>query len=259
VRVSIVNCVSTAADLMKFSDQSLMRHSGHVNFDYVVVKWLASPEVEEYLKDLPRIARAISPVEGIEVHVIEHQTDPSVGYVPNLRGMMNDGFHYAFGLNAYAGLVNTDCYFGPDWLQNLVKYAEIDRVVNSIHITRTTPPKPAAGIITEDLGVPLVGSFKFQRFVNLYDQNYQDSLYTAPRNDYRQCATMPYLFHRRYWERCGPWELTTEKGTPDVRFFDRVAAAGARFALSRSSIVYHHEAVERRGKRPPGAENLPEE
>ena len=70
---------------------------------------------------------------------------------------------------------------------------------------------------------------------------------------------MPYLFHRQYWETCGPWELTLERGTPDVRFFDRVAAAGAEFALSFGSVVYHHEAVERRGKRPPGAEGMPEE
>ena len=259
MRVSIVNCVSTAADLMKFSDQSLLRSAGHANFDYVVVKWLASPEVDEYLARLPAIVHSIQPVEGICVHVVEHQTDPAVGYVPNLRAMMNLGFSEGFRLNAYCGLVNTDCYFGPGWLRNLERYATEDRVVNSLHITRATAPRPVRGIVTEDLGIPLVGSFRFQRFVTLYDTHYRDELYEAPADDYRQAATMPYLFHRKYWEACGPWELTTEKGTPDVRFFDRVAAAGAKFCLSLSSIVYHYEALERRGKRPAGAEDLPEE
>lgn len=259
MRVSIVNCVSTAAEMMAFSDNSLLRHCGHCNFDYVVVKWLASPEVESYLKRLPSIIKDISPIEGIVLHVVEHQTNPAVGYVPNLRAMMNLGFEYGFKLNEYCGLVNTDVYFGPDWLRNLVRRAAPDKIVNSVHITKAEAPKPVAGIVTEDLGVPLNGQFKAQRFITLYNQLYKDEEFEAPQDDYRQCATMPYLFHRRWWQECGPWELTLENGTPDVRFFDRVAKAGARYTLARDSIIYHAEAVERRGKRPQGAESLTEE
>ena len=123
---------------------------------------------------------------------------------------------------------------------------------------------PVRGILTENLGVPEPGTFNRWRFVQLYDKNYKDNVVYSdtliPNQGYRQCATMPYLFHRKYWESCGPWELECVDGqSPDVRFFDRVHAAGARFAMTDSSIVYHHEAVERRGKRPKGAEHLPEE
>jgi len=244
---------------MRFSDQSLLRHCGHANFDYVVVKWLTSPEVDAYLADLPRIIHNIQPAEGITLRVVEHATDESVGYVPNLRAMMNEGFEEGFRLNNYCGLVNTDCWFGLGWLRNLERYATPNRVVNSLHITRATPPRPVQGIVTEDLGAPLPKEFNLLRFIALYKQLYRDELYVAPAGDYRQAATMPYLFHRQYWETCGPWELTLEHGTPDMRFFDRLALVGAEFALSLSSIVYHHEAVERRGERPKGAEHLPED
>ena len=262
MRVSIVNCVSTAAKMMEFSDTSLLANSGHNKFDYVIVKWLATLEVDQYLAYLSSAVRLRYP--GCRVHIVEHKTDLNVGYVPNLRAMMNDGFSAGFELNEYAGLVNTDCYFGRGWLRNLVKHVRPDYVVNSLHITAASAPNPVRGIITEDLGVPGVETFNKKRFEELYLAFYREDLIrsedTAGLNGYRECATMPYLFHRQYWESCGPWELEcTDKQSPDVRFFDRVNEAGAVFALSESSIVYHHEAVERKGKRPVGAEQLEEE
>ena len=264
MRVSIINCVSTAETMMRFSDGSLFRRPGHTNFDYIVVKWLADSRVDRYLDSLPQVAKNFGMPDSVSVHVLEYQTNPSVGFVPNLRGMMNLGFDFGFKLNEYAGLVNTDCYFGPNWLGGLVKYAAPERVINSLHITAATPSKPVRSIITEDLCVPVPGVFKSQRFVQLYDKHYADNIVfaddLATPAGYRECTSMPYLFHRKYWENCGPWELECVDGqSPDVRFFDRVAAAGARYAMTDSSIVYHHEAVERRGKRPRGARGMPEE
>lgn len=260
MRVSIVNCVSTAADMMRFSDRSLFAGAGHGDFDYVVVKWLASPEVEDYLRDLPGIAAEYHP--DATVHVVEYMTNPAVGYVPNLRAMMNAGFNRGFELNEYAGLVNTDCYFGSGWLSGLVRYAGSSKVINSFHITAATPPKPVVGILTCDLGPPLPGRFNVDKFRRIEAEHYDPThVVTADEagGDHRQCATMPYLFHRDYWNACGPWELTLDRGVPDVRFFNRVHAAGATFAMTKASIIYHHEAVERRGRRPAGAEYLKEE
>ncbi len=264
MRVSIVNCVSTAENMMRFSDMSLLSNSGHINFDYVIVKWLASRGVEKYLRDLPKIIEDLPYPDAITVHILDYKTNNNIGFVPNLRAMMNMGFSCGFELNEYAGLVNTDCYFGPNWLGGLTKHASENVVINSLHITAATPPIPVRGILTENLGIPEPGTFNRWRFVQLYDKNYEDNVVYSdtliPDQGYRQCATMPYLFHRKYWELCGPWELECVDGqSPDVRFFDRVHAAGARFAMTDSSIVYHHEAVERRGKRPKGAEHLPEE
>ena len=257
MRVSIVNCVSTAARMMRFSDESLLRNAGHGDFDYVVVKWLASPEVEEYLSELPRLAMERHP--ACRVIVTEHVTDPTVGYVPNLRAMMNRGFCGGFSINDYAGLVNTDCYFGPGWLRALVDRAKPKRVINSFHVTAAVPPRPVAAIMTENLGRPEPETFDCRRFAQICAEYKRENTIIAPADDYRQAASMPYLFHRDLWERCGPWELTTENGAPDVRFFNRAAATGAEFAFTHASVVYHHEAVERRGRRPAGAERMSEE
>lgn len=264
MRVSVVNCVSTAETMMRFSDASMFRRPGHEDFDYVIVTWLPSRGIQKYLVTLPQKMQNAGLSDSAKVHVLRYETDRSIGFVPNLRAMMNLGFNYGFKLNEYCGLVNTDCYFGPNWLGGLVEHAASDVVINSLHITAATPPRPVRGIITENLEVPEPGKFKSQRFVQLYDQNYKENVIFADEIEdsvgYRECATMPYLFHRRYWESCGPWELECVDGQPpDVRFFDRIHKAGARYAMTDSSIVYHHEAVERRGKRPRGAEGLSEE
>jgi hypothetical protein len=80
--------------------------------------------------------------------------------------------------------------------------------------------------------------------------------------DWRQCCTFPYVIHRDWWDRCGPWEHNHGKGAthdpPDIRFFKRCREAGAEFVVCRDSICYHHEAVERRGtRRPVGIEAMP--
>jgi hypothetical protein len=99
------------------------------------------------------------------------------------------------------------------------------------------------------------------KFNEMYDELYEDKLLTEEERGGRVATnTMPYLFHRKYWYACGPWELELGKeSSPDVRFFERCHKYGAKFTMSRSSICYHYEAVERRGKRPEGAEEMKEE
>jgi hypothetical protein len=268
MRVSITNCVSTAEKMMRFSDESLFKNAGTDDFDYVVVTWLPSPEVWEYLKVLPNIAmRLCGP--RCKVHVLEHTTDESIGYVPNLRAMISESLNYGFMLNDYCGLTNTDVVHAPGWLGGLVKHVAPNRVINSLHITAVPAhvmEHRVAGIINEDLGVPEPETFNMKRFEELYQQHYADVMVTSKdiggKGGYRQCATMPWIMPRAAWIKCGPWENTLAGDparAPDRRFFDRVDAAGFEFALSYSSVVYHHEAVERRRTRPAGAEHLSEE
>jgi len=243
-RVSIFNCVSTALEMLKFSTDAIYDNAGTDNFDYIIVTWLPSQEVVDYLNDL----KTKKPV-----HIIEHKTIESVGYVPNLRGMMNDGFNYGFELNNYCGLVNTDQYFGKDWLINLMKHANENDIVNSVHIT----PISGSHVVTANLGIPEYDKFDMDGFNKLYEKLFQDKLETEEeRGGWMATNTMPYLIPKRFWKECGPWELTLANGTPDRNFFTRCHDAGARFTMSMNSIVYHYEAVERRGVRPKGAEHM---
>jgi len=167
-----------------------------------------------------------------------------VGFVSNLRAMMNEGFDKGFELNEYAGLVNTDMYFGKGWLSGLVKHARPKEIVNSVHITRITGPH----VVTADLGLPTYATFNMDRFNELYEELYADRIETeTERGGWLATNTMPYMIHRDVWAACGPWELNITNGqTPDRRFFQRCHEAGNTFTMSHSSVVYHHEAVERK-------------
>jgi len=249
-RVSIFNCVSNAYEMLRFSSDAIINNAGYDNFDYIVVTWGPSSEVVRYLDELQEKYNF--------VHIVSYKTNKNIPFVPNLRGMMNTGFNYGFELNDYCGLTNTDQYFGKNWLINLVKYANEDDIVNSTHITPIRGPH----VITADLGIPEYDKFNIDKFNQLYNMLYVDRLETEEeRGGWLATNTMPYLIPKKFWEIAGPWELLLEGSlSPDRRFFQRCKKAGAHFTMSRSSIVYHHEAVERRsGQRPEDAKNMTEE
>jgi len=249
-RVSIFNCVSNAYEMLRFSSDAIINNAGYDNFDYIVVTWGPSSEVIKYLDELKEKYNF--------VHIVDYKTNKSIPYVPNLRGMMNTGFDYGFELNDYCGLTNTDQYFGKNWLINLVKYANENEIVNSTSICPIDWPSH----ININLGVPEYGKFNLAKFNEVYDRIYEDRLETEEeRGGRRATNTMPYLIPKKFWKLAGPWELRLVAGdSPDVRFFQRCKKAGAHFTMSRSSIVYHHEAVERRsGQRPEDAKNMTEE
>jgi len=251
-RVSIFNCVSNAYEMLRFSSDAIINNSGYDSYDYIIITWGPSIEVMEYLNELK--------TKHSFVHVVGYKTNEAVAYVPNLRGMMNCGFDYGFKLNDYCGLTNTDQYFGKDWLINLVKYANINDIVSSTHIS------PWGGINQEkgNFGVPEYAKFEMDKFNEMYNELYQDVLQTQEERGgpWNTCVTMPYLIPKKFWITAGPWELTLKEkiDSPDVRFFQRCSDAGAHFTMSRSSIVYHHDSVERKsGTRPVDAKNMTEE
>lgn len=247
MRISVINCVSTALKMLRFSTDAIFKNAGTKDFDYIVVTWCLSDEVRAYLN------------ERTDIIQVPHMTIEEVGYVPNLRAMVNDGFNKGYEINDYCALVNTDMYFGRNWLVNLIRHASEDTIVNSVHITPIRGPN----VITFDLGIPTYKTFNIEKFERLYRSYYRDILETEEeRGCWRATNTMPYIMHRKWWEMCGPWELQMSDGDrdpPDRRFFKRCHNAGARHTMNWSSIVYHHEAVERRQMKPKELVNMPNE
>lgn len=246
MRVSIVNFVSTALEMLKFSSEMLLQNAGTEDFDYLVVTWNPTNKVAQWIW------------QHEEIIPISYNTNMQYAYVPNLRLMFNRGFEAGYNWNDWVAIVNTDMAFGKDWLANLMRRASEQVIPNSLHLAPISGPN----IITADLGIPAPATFNMHKFWRLHDRYFADLVETEEdRGDWRACATLPYIVHKTWWEACGPWEPEHEPGEPppDRKFFERCHRAGAKFVLCHDSIVYHHEAVERRsGRRPIGVEDMPE-
>lgn len=252
MRVSVVNFCSTALDMLDFSSKMLIENAGTDDFDYIVVTWNPTPEVEKWIADYKQHKNRIQIWRGC------YFTNDKLTYIPNLRAMMSFGFDAGYLRNDWVVIVNTDMAFGRNWLVNLVRRAGKDVIPNSLHLTPIVGPN----VITVDLGVPTVKTFDISRFWKLHDELYREKVETEEeRGGWRNTNTFPYVIHRKWWDACGPWRPNHIKGqdSPDRQFFERCHKAGAKFVLVHDSIVYHHEAVERRQKkRPVGIENMPE-
>lgn len=241
MRVGIVNCVSEALEMLRFSSEQLITNAGTDQFDYIIVCWKATEEVNKYIEELTQKFAVSHP--NMNVIRLDHRTNENVGYVPNLRLMMNEGFDLAFSRNDYAGLVNTDQAFYVDWLENLRKHCSPNNVITSTLIE----PSRGTRHIEVDCGLTEYGKFNFTNFIaTCHATHRHNEVWTEEqRGGFMNSQSLPYLFPKAMWEQCGPWELTLEKGTPDVNFFTRAHHAGFKYIMSRDSIAYHVGGAER--------------
>ena len=246
MRVSVVNFCSSRVDMLDFSTEMLIANAGTGDFDYVVVVWNPTSEVEQWLVDHPRCIRA------------DYRADPALNFVPNLRAQMNMGWDVGYALNDYVAIVNTDMAFGRGWLVNLGKHATPDVIPNSVIIS----PITGSNIVTANFGVPTRDTFDLAAFWKLHDKLFADRIETdEQRGSWRATQSLPYVVHRKWWEKYGPWGVEYDhvnRKPPDWLFFERCHDAGVKYVMVFDSICYHHEAVERRGGRPPGIEGMPE-
>ena len=248
MRVSVATCVSTAVDLLDSCVKSLTENAGTDDFDLVVVTWNASDAVLQWLSDRPWVHHDI------------YETNHAVGYVPNVRGLINKTFDAGFKLNDFTVRTDADVLYGKNWLAELVRWADGNLIVNPQHITPIRGPH----VITADLG-KIGPDFDHAGFSRMVEEHRRPGMLMTEedRGGWLNTATMPYVMHRKWWDVCGPWELTgIGKGVepPDRRFFTRCHDAGARFVMAMGSVVYHEEGAERKRKqRPDGTSEMPEE
>lgn len=236
--ISIVNCVSEAHEMLEFSSDHIILNAGIDSFNYIIVKWRTNKDVESVLQKLR--SRYLISHPNVNIIEIEYQEDKSVGYVPNLRQMMNVGFARGLELADYVGLTNTDQCFYKDWLINLQKHAEEDIVVTSTLIEGGETRHYFL-----NLGVPTYPSFNLEVFKNFCARICKDGFIDESQTSFMNLQSLPYLFSRKIWKQCGPWELTLANGTPDVNFFTRVHNAGFKFKKINDSIAYHLGGAER--------------
>jgi len=278
MRVTVVNFCSTAVDMLKFSSEQLIEHAGTSDFDYLLVTMNPDKWVKEYveathlgnemnlsvtvgdpvpLQFYSSTGRGCPDFAVMNYHA-RYEPNPKLAFVPNLRAMFNFGWTVGHELNDYVCIVNTDMAFGEDWLVNLMKRATEDVIPNSLVISPARGPH----LIQRNFGRPAHGSFDMAGWVEAHDDVREEGcIQTAEfRGGWQNCALLPYVIHRKWWDLCGPWEVNHRIGQapPDRQFFGRCVEAGAELIVCHDSVCYHHEAAERRGPRPPGLEKMRE-
>jgi|TARA_B100001971_G_scaffold214181_1_gene250321 GT2 family glycosyltransferase len=223
MNVSVFNIVSDALDMLKFSSSLALKNAGQ-KVDYIVICWKPREDVLNWIKD-----------NNFEYHL--YQTNNNLNFIQNLRNCFNLGFEKCFERNDYACGINTDMAFYDNWLVNLVKYAEEDRIINCNQIE---PGVHKSLHTTKNFGVTIEGKFDMEGFNNFCSEIYQDKLLTEEEWGRRADAT-PHLMHRNVWKHFGPWQV---KIVADIAFFDKAKAGGIHNMKSLGSMVYHYGAVE---------------
>jgi len=249
--VSVFNCVSNALDMLKFSSENLLGTAGHP-LDYIVVHWNSGHEVLCYLQYLQD--QHAYPKSGSKIHLVPYTTDDTIGFVPNLRKMINHGFDEGFKLNDYCGLVNTDQAFAPGWLANMVPHLDPDKLIIARMVESGRMPSSHE---THDFGDTTHEAFKLEDFVRWAGDNGKSTTTAISRG-----IGMPYFLHSRQWDRHGPWDCiasTEGTGAPDQRFFWSMRDAGVPWIRVENAITYHVGAVERTKPNNIAFEQLPYE
>jgi hypothetical protein len=166
----------------------------------------------------------------------EHMSRVYRGYNEGVRHSRSD----------YVALVNSDNFFSPDWLENLLKYSDRSRVISSTLVERNHPTFSVfpGALHGEFGGTP--ESFDEGAFLTFAARIKKTGLEVGG-------AFMPSLFHRDVAVEAGLYPCGNVAGASfeevarfgDEAFFDRLASIGVSHYTALDSISYHLKEGER--------------
>jgi hypothetical protein len=166
----------------------------------------------------------------------EHMSRVYRGYNEGVRRAQGD----------YVVLVNSDNYFSPDWLENLLKYSDRSRVISSTLVERHHPEFSVfPGALHGEFG-STPATFNEAGFLEFTSRVKKTGLEEGG-------AYMPSLFHRDVALEAGLYPPGNIAGSSpdhvvrygDEEFFDRLLALGVRHFTALDSISYHLKEGER--------------
>ena len=165
------------------------------------------------------------------------------GYAkPEYIGRVYRGYNQGI-LNAKGDmvvLINSDNFFSPDWLENLVKYSDRSKVISSKIVERTHP--------------------KYSFFPGAYNENFGDHPDNFRKNDFLNFvlknkktglelngAYMPCLLYKDVAIQAGLYpegniaagDYDNVKLYGDEAFYQNLSQMGIKHLTSMDSIVYH--------------------
>ena len=246
VRVSIISLIYQSATLADWVYDSVHRFT----------PMIARGEAEFFFV-------ANDPTPGLMAHLIER----GYRYIINVnqRYTNDELFELGYGAPEYMSrvyrgynqgvrysradfivLVNSDNYFSPDWLENLLKYSDRARVISSKLVERYHPTFGVfPGALHGEFG-DTAGTFDEAAFLDFVARTKKTGLE-------RGGAYMPSLFHRDIAIEAGLYPSGNVAGKSfdeiarygDEAFFDRLNGLGVSHYSALDSISYHLKEGER--------------
>mgnify|MGYP001364627625 FL=1 len=154
--------IGSALDMAKFAVESAIENSGMADedVDIVFICWKTSDEVYDWLKEK-------------NFKYVDIGYDEGKGFLWNLYRGWNAGYEIAFDYTDYICPIATDHYFHKNWLANLYKHCEPNRIVNCKLIEPGTLPSLHT---CHNFGLTLYDDFKLKEFLTFADDDLTKTL-----------------------------------------------------------------------------------
>lgn len=187
---------------------------------------------------------------------VDMEYDEGKGFLWNLYKGWNIGYTIGYEHGAeYICPIATDHAFHKNWLKNLMKHGNENRIVNCKLIEPGTLPTLHT---SRNFGITTNDEFQENGFIEFCEQLERDELVIDDivglfhenrglGGSYgHRLDAMPFLVHKNVWDRFGPMLQTINQygTTGDTDFFDRCRVGGVEITKSLDAISYHCGGIE---------------
>lgn len=232
--------IGSALDMAKFAVESAIENSGlpDEDVDIVFICWKTADKVIDWLNEK-------------NFKYVDIGYDEGKGFLWNLYRGWNAGYEIIFEHCDYICPIATDHYFHKNWLVNLYKHCQPNRVVNCKLIEPGTLPSLHT---CRNFGITLHESFKkdeFIDFANSYVERFKDQIVTNEIEYGHRFDAMPFALGKDVWQKFGPMSkvfvnespdpegVFVNRVTGDTDFFNRCKHGGVEVIKALDAISYH--------------------
>lgn len=246
MRVHLYCQIGAAIDMAEFSingQYGALKNSGldPSDVDLTFICWKTPDHTYDWLKKN-------------NFNYVDMEYDEGKGFLWNLYKGWNLGYEVGFKTAEYVCPIATDHSFHKDWLKNLMKHAQPNRIVNCKLIEPGTLPSLH---FTRNLGVTTEEEFMGREFEMTCAKLAKDELVFDDTGYYHQDGgvggsyghrldSMPFVVPHDVWLNHGPMLQTLDEFgvTGDTNFFDRCKHNGVEITKALDAISYHSGGAE---------------
>lgn len=246
IRVSVISLIYQSAALADWVYESALKFTPMISRGQAEFLFVANDPTPPLLKHLR--ARGYPYVVNENLRYSDEELfELGYGapeYMSRVYRGYNEGIRQARG--DYVVLVNSDNYFSPDWLENLLKYSDRSKVVTSRLVERH---HPTFGVFPGAIQGEFGGTV----------ESFDESAFLAFAAGIRRTgmeeggAYMPALMHRDLVLEAGLYPCGNVAGPRfddiirfgDEALFDSLGSLGIKHYTALDSVVYHLKEGER--------------